>query len=511
MPHTPCSTHLLSADQMQQVDRKAIEQGIDSFWLMKNAGRAVADHVLCVCESISSATIVAGGGNNGADGFVAAEYLKRIGIETKVLCLNAPIKTDTDAHRARNFYSGDPIYLPKGATKVPLHLTKLFRQCDVIVDALFGAGLARDVNGVAANIIELINVSDKPIVAVDLPSGLDGNCNRVKFVAVKATSTVTFFRAKPAHFLYPGKQLCGQLLVKQIGLSEAHLPCAEKLVHKNSVELFKHHLPSHHPTSHKYQRGHVLVRSGPIHSTGAARLSATAALSCGAGAVTLASSETALPVNAAHLTAVMLVKCDNDAEWQEILLSKNINVAVIGPGNRVNAQLKECVIKTLQSPVSAILDADALSCWKDSSDTIVTALQQAKSTAALTPHSGEFERVFQSTSIMSLPSKLHQTIAAAKLTQAVIVHKGADTVIAAPDGRAVINHNAPPWLATAGSGDVLAGALAALHAQGMPLFEAAIASAWLHGQAGVTLGYPLTAEMLASQMGKELGILSKST
>lgn len=498
-------TELLSADQMQQVDRTAAISGINTFELMENAGRSVAEQVLKYEHAVSPLIVVVGGGNNGGDGYIAAELLRKTGIATTVLRVGSMPIAGSDADKAKQGYGGNLLSLASDTTQIPNKIRSTLIECKMIIDALFGAGLRREVTGVVASLIETINQLDCPIISVDLPSGLDGNDNIVKGAAVQATQTVTFFLAKPAHYLFPGRKLCGELIVKQIGLNEAHLSSiSAPVVHRNAPKLFTIHLPMPNEKAHKYQRGHVLVRSGPINSTGASRLSAGTALTCGAGAVTLASSDQALAVNAAHLTAVMLALCNNLADWLALLRNKNTNVAVIGPGNGIDEQIKDCVLESLKHPASLVLDADALSCWEDSPERFICALQNAKAPVVLTPHSAEFDRVFRSTKIVDLPSKLHQAQAAAKLTKAVVIYKGADTVIASPDGQACINCNAPPWLATAGSGDVLAGAVASLHAQGMPLFESAMAAVWLHGEAATALGYPLTAEQLLLQMGVEL-------
>lgn len=498
-------TQLLSADQMQQVDRHAAASGVNTFELMENAGRAVAEQVLGDVKTVSTVLILAGGGNNGGDGFIAAEILRETGIDTTVLAVGSKPAVGSDANKANQYYSGKRLFLSNDSAHLSKELFSVLNNADVIIDALFGAGLRYDISGIAATLIDFVNHLDCPVFSIDLPSGLDGNDNIVKGVAIQATKTVTFFRAKPAHYLLPGRLLCGELIVKQIGLNQTHLASlVPPFAYLNCTQHFLNHLPTLDTNAHKYQRGHVLVRSGPIHSTGAARLSASTALTCGAGVVSLASSNEALAVNAVHLTAVMLAPCDSVTDWTALLSNRKINIAVIGPGNGINEQIRDCVLQSLQHSVALVLDADALSCWQEQSDKVIPALQNAKGHVVLTPHAAEFNRLFQSTDIANLPSKLHQSKAAAKLTNSVVIYKGADTVIASPDGRVSINCNAPPWLATAGSGDVLTGAIAAMHAQGMPIFESCLAAVWLHSQAATTLGYPMTAEQLSIQMGSEL-------
>jgi hydroxyethylthiazole kinase-like uncharacterized protein yjeF len=384
----------------------------------------------------------------------------------------------------------------------------------VIVDALLGAGLSRPLDGVLAQVVERVNMSSARVVAVDVPSGLDGNSHATHGPCIRADVTVTFFLYKPAHFLFPGRALCGRKVLAQIGLSCLQLDPDWPACHLNEPGLFLGSLPSLSRAGHKYERGHVLVRSGPIASTGAARLSVQAALGCGAGLATLASSDAALAVNAAHLTAVMLRQCNDASQWRSLLQDSRITTVVIGPGNGVTDETRVCVLDALELGRQCVLDADALSCWRetDEREVFFQHLASSPQMAVLTPHAGEFARLFAEpageSAIEHLPSRLHQARAAAKRASAVVVFKGADTVIAAPDGRSAINANAPPWLATAGAGDVLAGVIAALLAQGMPAFAAACAGVWLHGQAADVLGYPMTAEQLLGQLPRELKRLS---
>ncbi|MFK7892613.1 MAG: NAD(P)H-hydrate dehydratase [Granulosicoccus sp.] len=495
---TPVSLELLTAEQMQAVDKSAVAQGIDSYALMLAAGRAVSEQVLAFGEH-PSILVLAGPGNNGGDGYVAARELQRSGRRVAVLRIGPEPNLASDAGQALAQWGG--------VVLAPGNLAALLKSADLVIDALFGAGLSRPLTGEFATAVQIIRESALPIVSIDVPSGLDGNSHRVEGPCVAADMTVTFFRYKPAHFLYPGRQLCGRCVLAQIGLTPQQLDRNINYCRRNLPGVFESLLPQISGDTHKFQRGHVLVRSGPIHSTGAARLSATTALYCGAGLVTMASSTEALSVNASHMTAVMLACCDSLTQWQDLLGDKRINTVVTGPANGLDENTQVATLAALASGKRCVLDADALSCWQGRQAEFIHALKSAKSWPVLTPHAGEFSRVFADTAATRAPSKLHQAKEAAMMSGAVIVFKGADTVISAPDGRAVINDNAPAWLATAGSGDVLTGLIAALLAQGMPAFEAACAGVWLHGQAGNTLGNPLCAEQLVSQTGRELSAL----
>ena len=508
------SHRLLTAEQMQRVDKTAAAQGLCTFTLMQRAGAAVAQGVRSIAPAPCNVLIIAGPGNNGGDGAVAAVNLLAQGYEIEFVRVGVQPAPGSDVFRAFELWEQNVAAgAPHNASTEIHRLPSMISNAAVIVDAMFGAGLSRPLSSIPEQLVDMINGSSTPVVAVDVPSGLDGNSHAVQGVCVQATLTVTFFLKKPAHVLFPGRQLCGQVLLSHIGLSADQLATDEAQCWTNQPALFIEKLPQLQADGHKFQRGHVLVRSGPVKSTGAARLSAETAIHSGAGLVTLATSTEALATNAAHLTAVMLQQVDTSAQWIEALGDPRINTVVLGPGNGVNEKTRDCVINALESDKHCVLDADALSCWQDTSNNekLMQSLNRSSFTAVLTPHAGEFKRVFGDFPAKMFPSKLHQTREAARRTNAVVVFKGADTVIAAPDGRASVNDNAPPWLATAGAGDVLAGLIAALMAQGTPAFEAACAGVWLHGCAGNTLSYPLCAEDLVRQVGKELGGITRQS
>jgi hydroxyethylthiazole kinase-like uncharacterized protein yjeF len=346
-----------------------------------------------------------------------------------------------------------------------------------------------------------MNAVDCPVVAIDLPSGLNGTTGTVMGAAVTATHTITFFRKKPGHLLIPGRILCGTVEVAEIGISNRVLDVIRPLAFENGPGLWGPRFPVPQITSHKYTRGHAVVVSGGLAQTGAARLAAMAALRGGAGLVTLASPRDAVAVNAASNLAVMVRPIDAAAELDVLLADSRFNAVAIGPGAGVGLRTREMALTALSGQRSIVLDADALMSFMDFAPQLFAALGRNNS-GVLTPHAGEFHRLFDR-SLTSIPSaavsKLLATKAAAGVARAVVVHKGPDTVIAAPDGRVAINANAPPWLATAGSGDVLAGLICALMAQGTPPFEAAAAAVWVHGEAANAAGPGLISEDLAGQ------------
>ena len=368
---------------------------------------------------------------------------------------------------------------------------------DVIIDALFGAGLDRPVEGTARAIIDAMNAAACPVHAVDLPSGINGTTGAVMGAAVRAAETVTFFRQKPGHLLLPGRLHCGRIHVADIGIPARVLDQIRPATFRNAPELWIEHFPRPRLDGHKYTRGHAVVLSGGIDSTGAARLAARGALRAGAGLVTIASPREALAVNAAASLAVMVRSVDDASAFSEFLADRRRNVVVLGPGGGVGPRMREFVLAALAAGPALVLDADALTSFAGDLPALTAAIKGRKAPVLLTPHEGEFSRLFSELGEAApAPSKLARARAAAAATGAVVLLKGGDTVVAAPDGRAAIADNASAWLATAGSGDVLAGFCAGLLAQQMPVFEAACAAVWLHGEAGNEAGPGLISEDL---------------
>jgi hydroxyethylthiazole kinase-like uncharacterized protein yjeF len=313
-------------------------------------------------------------------------------------------------------------------------------------------------------------------------------------VAVRADATVTFFRKKPAHLLLPGRALCGQVELADIGIPGSVLEAIRPAAYENAPPLWGRALRWPGADDHKYRRGHALVLSGPMTGTGAARLAAGAALRAGAGLVTLGSPPSALAVNAAHLTGVMLCRIGDAEVLAEMLADPRFTALALGPGLGTGAAAGALVEAALTAGQALVLDADALTLFARDPEGAFARLRARDMPAVLTPHEGEFARLFPELGAGPKPARAG---AAAARSGAVVVLKGSDTVIAAPDGRHAINANAPPWLATAGSGDVLTGIVAGLLAQGTPAWEAAAAAVWLHGEAGTAAGPGLIAEDLA--------------
>jgi hydroxyethylthiazole kinase-like uncharacterized protein yjeF len=363
---------------------------------------------------------------------------------------------------------------------------------------LFGAGLDRPVEGAARTMIEAMNASTARIYAVDLPSGINGTSGDVQGVAVRASETVTFFRRKVGHLLLPGRLHCGAVRVADIGIPASVLADIKPQAFLNVAGLWTKHFPVPRVDGHKYGRGHAVVVSGDLASTGAARLAARGALRAGAGLVTIASPRAALAVNAAASLAVMVRPVDGAEELTAFMSDPRRNALVLGPGGGVGPEMQAMVRAALGTDCAVVLDADALTSFAEHPDELLAEVHgHPGATTVLTPHAGEFSRLFRAlTKVSQAGSKLQQARQAAAEAGAIVLLKGPDTVVAAPDGRAAIAENAPPWLATAGSGDVLAGLIAGLLAQGMPGFEATAAAVWLHGEAGRLAGPGLISEDL---------------
>jgi len=368
----------------------------------------------------------------------------------------------------------------------------------LIIDALFGAGLSRTVEGEPHDMIEAINANGAPVLAVDLPSGINGTSGAIMGVAIRAVETVTFFRRKPAHLLLPGRMHCGRVRVADIGIDADVLAEIQPQTFENVPRFWRRSFPVPQIDGHKYARGHAVVVSGDIMATGAARMSARGSLRAGAGLVTLASPRDALAVNAAALTAIMVRAIDTVVEFAELLTDKRFNACVIGPGAGLGGRTRDFVLTALSAKRGLVLDADALTSFADAPDHLFEAIKASHDLqVVLTPHEGEFPRLFSDISNKHpLRSKLERVRAAAERSGAVVLLKGPDTVVASPDGRATIAANAPPWLATAGAGDVLSGMIAGMLAQGVPAFEAASIGVWMHGEAAREAGPGLIAEDL---------------
>jgi ADP-dependent NAD(P)H-hydrate dehydratase / NAD(P)H-hydrate epimerase len=483
---------LLTPQQMGVADRLTIAGGVPGVALMEKAGEAVADAV-SRRWSPRPIAVLCGPGNNGGDGFVAARLLTERGWKVRAALLGEKATLRGDAAEAAARWPGAVARLAPEALD----------GASLAIDAIFGGGLARPIEGVAKDVIAGLSARGLPVVAVDVPSGIDGASGEIRGVAPRAAVTVTFFREKPGHLLLPGRICCGETVLAQIGIPDTVLDQITPDIAENNPDWWLAEIPQPGLDSHKYTRGHALVAGGVL-MTGAARLASRSAARLGSGLVTVAAPEAAFPIYAAALTGIIVHPVRGLDDFRTLLADKRRNAALIGPGAGVGAETRDKALAILETGKRAVLDADALTSFADDPHTLFAAI---RSPVVLTPHNGEFARLFDASG-----SKLERAQRAARQSGAVILLKGADTVIAAPDGRMAINANAPPDLATAGSGDVLAGMVLGLLAQGTDPFAAAAAAVWLHGNAAGRIGVGLVAEDLVEALTPALhGLTRKRT
>jgi ADP-dependent NAD(P)H-hydrate dehydratase / NAD(P)H-hydrate epimerase len=491
---------VLTVDQMREADAAAMRGGISGERLMEMAGRAVANEAHWRFPG-RAVVVLCGPGNNGGDGFVAARHLQAgdHAVRLALLGSRAALKGDAAIHAAR--WSG-PVEALSNA---------VLEGSPLVIDALFGAGLARSLDGAARAAVEAINTRRLDCMAVDVPAGVSGDTGEVlggEGGAPRCLATVTFFRKKPAHLLLPGRMLCGSLTLADIGIPGSVLAGITSTIHENDPALWGPRYPWPRPDGHKYSRGHALVVGGG-RMTGAGRLAARAALRIGAGLVSVAAPEASLPVYAQAAGSLILAALDDEPSFQALLADTRINALLLGPGNGVGIPTRLRAVAALTAGKSCVLDADALSSFAEDSAHLFRCIRRAGGRAVLTPHDGEFARLFPGIARAHPRDKLARVREAAKVSGAVVILKGYDTVIAAPDGRAVINANAPAELATAGAGDVLAGMATGLLAQRLTPFDAACAAVWLHGDAAGRLGPGLIADDLVDTLPVALRALKE--
>ncbi|SDE84022.1 yjeF C-terminal region, hydroxyethylthiazole kinase-related/yjeF N-terminal region [Celeribacter baekdonensis] len=516
-------TELLTSAQMRAIEQAAIASGsVTGLTLMERAGQGVVDAILKEWPELAltahKAVVLCGPGNNGGDGFVVARLLKQRGWEVEVFLYGDPEKLPPDARANYKRWGELGAVLPCEDDT----FDGAFPTDDppsIVVDALLGTGLTRPFLSFR-HLSMLLNTCQSQwktrrigprVVAVDVPSGLCADSGKwlgddqpLDFANV-ANLTVSFHAKKLGHVLANGPQCCGKTVVADIGLRHAMEASHVLSVEHGSQPNFL----TKRAIQHKYTHGHALILSGPSGKTGAARLAARAALRVGAGLVTLGTAHDALFENAAQLTAIMLTEIDGVEALTETLKDSRINALCIGPGfgvERAGAVLP--VLLAAKRPT--VLDADALTALSQD-EGLFAALHPG---CVLTPHAGEFKRLFPDlTAKLDAPattgpaySKLDATREAAKRAGCVVLFKGPDTVIAAPDGRATVNaavyERAAPWLATAGSGDVLAGIITGLLARGFSPHRAAETGAWLHTEAARSFGPGLIAEDLPEELPK---------
>ncbi len=483
----PHQNALLTNEQMYHADALTLQRGVSGFALMTRAAESVTDRAMeLVTEQApmrlpeqTRILVLCGKGNNGGDGFLSAQQLAGAGYNVEVVflgtlneyrLLTATDKSSApDAVEACQAWTGSVSCCEIGQLPSGWDQNGPQQQYHLILDALLGAGLARALTGSGLALVKAVNTSGYPVLSVDIPTGVNGTTGTIVNTAIKADNTVTFFRRKQGHLLLPGRSYCGSTTVCDIGIDPEVLDQLGPIIVENTPSVFKHHIQPPELDAHKFNRGHALVISGSRHTTGAARLAAKAALRSGAGLVTMGSPEDALDINAMHLTEIMQLRIDAAADLIGVLDDQRLSSIVLGPGLGCSDQTRELVLAALSCHRATVLDADALTVFEQCSALLFDAIKRCKAPVVLTPHQGEFRRLFGTELQAQTPdpntgqlSKCELAKRAAALSGAVVVYKGADTVIASPAGAQVISACAPAWLATAGSGDVLAGTIGGL-------------------------------------------------
>lgn len=463
---------LLTTEEIKKAERAAISEGLTESILMEKAGKAVVDVILREF-SPGSILVFCGSGKNGGDGKVVARLLTEKGWPVEIVSL---------------------IDLPS-SEKIANAIT----QADIIIDALLGTGVSRNLEGDILKIVKLINASSKPVVAIDLPTGIETDSGGCWGEAIQATHTVTFCRAKPGHFLLPGRLCTGKLFVKNIGIVDALIP--EPTHYLNSPALWKEYLKEPQPYDHKYTRGACLI-AGSGAMPGALKLAALAARRVGAGLVRLTCKNEEYPILASEVLGDIIAPLSSAEEFLTYIRNPHHKALLWGTGAFPKESTKEQANLLLSTQKPCVLDGGALSSFEGKTLELTSHLHE---NVILTPHEGEFLRLFPH--LAFLQNKAEKAQKAAAEAGAVIVLKGYDTIIAAPNGKVIINANAPATLATAGTGDILAGLMVGLLAQGLPPFQAAAAAVWIHGEAASRKGLGLIAEDLLDEIPPVLQLL----
>jgi hydroxyethylthiazole kinase-like uncharacterized protein yjeF len=481
---------VLTTRAMAAVDRAAIAAGIPGIQLMEAAGRAVVRAIVdrfAPCPVL----VLAGPGNNGGDGYVVARRLEAAGWPVRLAALGDPARLAGDTALAAGRWAG-PVHPLAAVPDLP---------GDLVVDALFGAGLDRPLAPDLAALLERVTIGRRHIVAIDVPSGVDGSTGTVSPGTPCAELTITFVAPKPGHLLEPARSMAGLIVSADIGIPADIVAAVDEGVRVNGPAEWQDRLPRRRVQAHKYSFGHVLVIGGDATRTGAAAMAAAAAARIGAGLVTVAAPSEALGLYAGDARSLMTRPLDRPADLDRLLGDSRFNAILLGPAAGLGRRTEALLERLLRAGRKLVLDADAL--------TVLGAARTAgrrldlPAGTVLTPHDGEFARLSAATG-----DRLVRARAGAVALGCTLLLKGADTVIATVDGRARINAMAPGNLATAGSGDVLAGMIAGLLAQGLEPFDAAASAAWLHAEAALACPTPMLATDLLPALPGALAALA---
>jgi NAD(P)H-hydrate epimerase len=481
---------LVTAEQMKELDRRATEEfGVPSIVLMENAGLRTFDLIYSILNEIGSyhVAIICGRGNNGGDGFVVARHLHQVGVDVRVFLIGTVDGVKGDAKINLEIAQKSGVSITEVADAAPLRMP--LAHSDLIVDAIFGTGVKGEITGLAGDVIDVINASGKPVVAVDLPSGLESDTGEICGKCVQAIATVTFGLPKIGLATYPGAAYAGDVAVAEIGIPEAAFDTAEINTFYTEADDVLYRLPEREPDAHKGTFGHVAVLAGSVGLTGAAAMSSMAAVRIGAGLVTLGVPASLNNILEVKVTEVMTVPMPETVERsfsktaivEALELISHCNAVAIGPGLGRNPDTVAFVHELLpQIEKPMVIDADGLNAISED----VRVLSKLKAPVILTPHPGEMSRLTGTTTQAIQSNRLNIARDAAKKLGVILVLKGAATVIASPDGEAWINSTGSVAMASGGTGDILTGSVVGLLAQGLSPMDAAVCATYLHGRAG---------------------------
>lgn len=478
---------LATTEQMRMFDRLASDRyGVSSIVLMENAGRLVYDAVLGVLGSVSAKRIVviSGKGNNGGDGFVVARHLRDTGAIVRVYTIGDAAEFKGDAKTNYDILMSTGFDITSITT---IEDIGDLSRCDAVIDAIYGTGLKGDITGLAGDVIDAVNRCGKPVIAVDVPSGIDADTGGIHSVCVKADVTATFALPKPGLFLYPGAAYTGLVIAGDIGIP--HELYADIKIEITTPEFVTGSLPVRSPDAHKGTFGTVAVIAGSRGMAGAAALASEAVLRVGAGLSILCVPVGLRDIMAIKLTEVMTRGLPETSDGMlssaavddALRICEKASAVVLGCGLGLSEDTIEFVNGILRSSkTSMVIDADALNCISQQNGNPA----KLQDNTVITPHPAEIARLLGTTTAEIQSDRLGAAKNASQQFGCVVVLKGAGTVIANPAGRVYVNTTGNPGMATGGTGDVLAGMIGGLMSQGMPAFDAAVSGVFIHGAAG---------------------------
>ena len=473
------SSFILSSKQVYEVEKNIKP----SFDLMNNAGKLSAKYINKNLPK-KNILVLCGTGGNGGDGFITGNELKKYKWNVTISIIGDIEKITGDSLKA---YKKLKI---KNTNFNDINLDNI----DYVIDAIFGIGLNRNLDNEYIKTIEKINNKKLPVIALDIPSGVNSDNGTISNATFNCFLTLTYSAYKLGHYLLPSAEKCGKIVLLDIGIPKPLIKNTKPVINLNSPSIWKDKIVWPKVNDHKYSRGCIVIIGGPKEMTGAARLAAKAAQRAGSGIVILACDKNSSDIYYRTLTSQIVKSYRNIPELKNIIKDKRINSVVIGPGLGINN--KNVVKNVLKHSNNIIIDADAITCFQNDIKSFKDLIRNK--TVILTPHEGEFKKLFPNIK----GNLVDKAIYAAKKLNSIIVLKSANTIIASQNNHVILNKYGSRWLATAGSGDVLAGIIGALLSNGMDAFHAAAFGVWIHSSAGIYFGPGLIAEDISDLIPK---------